>query len=47
MTTDNREMWRELGIDLEQHDLLMNALPPDLQRDIPLSEESPPGNGLL
>jgi hypothetical protein len=27
MTTDNREMWRELGIDLEQHDLLMNALP--------------------
>jgi len=28
MTTDNREMWRELGIDLKQHDLLMNALPP-------------------
>ena len=27
MTTDNRQMWADLGIDLDQHDVLMNALP--------------------
>lgn len=41
MTTDNREMWRELGIDLEQHDLLMNALPP-IYKDIYLSQKNRP-----
>ena len=28
MTTDNRELWKELGIDMEQHDGLLNFLPP-------------------
>jgi benzoyl-CoA reductase/2-hydroxyglutaryl-CoA dehydratase subunit BcrC/BadD/HgdB len=41
MTTDNREMWRELGIDLKQHDLLMNALPP-IYKEIYLSQKNRP-----
>ncbi len=41
MTTDNREMWRELGIDLKQHDLLMNALPP-IYKETYLSQENRP-----
>ena len=41
MTTDNRQMWRELGIDLEQHDQLMNALPP-IYKDIYLSQKNRP-----
>jgi len=41
VTTDYREMWRELGIDLEQHDLLMNALPP-VYKEIYLSQKNRP-----
>jgi len=41
MTTDNREMWRELGIDLKQHDLLMNALPP-VYKEMYLSQKNRP-----
>jgi benzoyl-CoA reductase/2-hydroxyglutaryl-CoA dehydratase subunit BcrC/BadD/HgdB len=41
MTTDNREMWRELGIDLEQHDLLMNALP-SVYKEVYLSQKNRP-----
>jgi benzoyl-CoA reductase/2-hydroxyglutaryl-CoA dehydratase subunit BcrC/BadD/HgdB len=41
VTTDNREMWRELGIDLKQHDLLMNALPP-MYKEIYLSQKNRP-----
>ncbi len=41
MTIENREMWRELGIDLEQHDRLMNALPP-VYGEIYLSQENRP-----
>lgn len=31
MTTDNRQMWKELGIDLESHDALLNGLGPVYQ----------------
>ena len=41
MTTDNREMWRELGIDLKQHDLLINALP-QIYKDTYLSQKNRP-----
>ncbi|MFH1486357.1 MAG: 2-hydroxyacyl-CoA dehydratase, partial [Chloroflexota bacterium] len=43
MTTmdDNRQMWTELGIDLEQHDVLLNALSP-LYKEIYLSQENRP-----
>jgi len=41
MTTENREMWRELGIDLEQHDLLMNALP-SVYKEAYLSQKNRP-----
>ena len=41
MTTDNRQMWKELGIDLEQHDVLLNALLPVYQ-EIYLSQQNRP-----
>jgi len=41
MTADNRQMWSELGIDLEQHDALMNALPP-IYKELYLSQENRP-----
>lgn len=41
MTTDNRQMWAELGIDLEQHDVLMNALP-QVYQEIYLSQTKRP-----
>ncbi len=41
MTTDNREMWRELGIDLKQHELLMDALPP-MYKEIYISQKDRP-----
>ena len=41
MTTDNRQMWTELGIDLEKHDILLNALGPIFQ-DIYLSQKNRP-----
>ena len=28
MTTDNQQMWADLGIDLERHDALLNAIAP-------------------
>ena len=41
MAVDNKQMWKELGIDLEQHDLLLNALGPIFQ-EIYLSQENRP-----
>jgi len=41
MSTDNRQMWTDLGIDLERHDLLLNALSP-LYQDIYLSQSNRP-----
>ncbi len=41
MTTDNRQMWSDLGIDLEKHDILLNALGPIFQ-DIYLSQKNRP-----
>ncbi len=41
MTTDHRQMWAELGIDLKKHDMLMNALPP-IYKEIYLSQKNRP-----
>jgi len=41
MTTENRQMWQELGIDMEQHDVLLTALGPVYQ-DIYLSQQGRP-----
>ncbi len=41
MTTDNRQMWAELGIDLASHDVLMGALPP-IFANIYLSQQNRP-----
>lgn len=41
MTTDNRQMWKELGIDLESHDALLNGLGPVYQ-EIYLSQKNRP-----
>ena len=41
MATDNRQMWTELGIDLEQHDVLLKALLPVYQ-EIYLSQQNRP-----
>jgi benzoyl-CoA reductase/2-hydroxyglutaryl-CoA dehydratase subunit BcrC/BadD/HgdB len=41
VTTDNRQMWTELGIDLEKHDMLLNALGPIFQ-NIYLSQKYRP-----
>jgi len=41
MANDNRQMWRDLGIDLEQHDALMNALPP-IYKEWYLSQKNRP-----
>ena len=41
MATENELMWRELGIDLEQHGVLMNALDP-IYGDIYLSQQDRP-----
>jgi benzoyl-CoA reductase/2-hydroxyglutaryl-CoA dehydratase subunit BcrC/BadD/HgdB len=38
---ENHQMWQELGIDLEKHDVLMNALGPIFQ-DIYLSQKNRP-----
>jgi benzoyl-CoA reductase/2-hydroxyglutaryl-CoA dehydratase subunit BcrC/BadD/HgdB len=47
MTTENELMWRDLGIDLEQHGILMNALGP-MYQDIYLSQqERPEGMGFF
>jgi benzoyl-CoA reductase/2-hydroxyglutaryl-CoA dehydratase subunit BcrC/BadD/HgdB len=41
MTTDNVQMWKELGIDLKPHDMLMNALGP-MYQEIYLSQDNRP-----
>jgi benzoyl-CoA reductase/2-hydroxyglutaryl-CoA dehydratase subunit BcrC/BadD/HgdB len=41
MTTDNRTMWKELGIDLQSHDILMNALGP-IFSEVYLSQKNRP-----
>ena len=41
MTTDNKAMWKELGINLDSHDMLMNALGP-MFKDIYLSQKNRP-----
>ncbi len=41
MTTDNRQMWTDLGIDLERHDLLLGALR-SIYQDIYLSQSNRP-----
>jgi benzoyl-CoA reductase/2-hydroxyglutaryl-CoA dehydratase subunit BcrC/BadD/HgdB len=41
VTTDNRQMWKELGIDLEQHDILLGGLGPVYQQ-IYLSQKDRP-----
>ncbi|MFC1991725.1 double-cubane-cluster-containing anaerobic reductase [Chloroflexota bacterium] len=47
MASDNRQMWTDLGIDLEQHDTLLNALVP-AYKDIYLSQiNRPEGMGFF
>jgi benzoyl-CoA reductase/2-hydroxyglutaryl-CoA dehydratase subunit BcrC/BadD/HgdB len=41
MTTNNVQMWKELGIDLKPHDMLMNALGP-IYQEIYLSQDNRP-----
>ncbi len=41
MTTDNRQMWTDLGIDLERHDALLNALLP-IYKEFYLSQRNRP-----
>ena len=41
MTNDNRQMWTDMGIDLERHDALLDALAP-MFRDIYLSQTNRP-----
>ena len=38
MTTDYRQMWAELEIDLERHDALLKAIPP-IYEEIYLSQK--------
>ncbi len=47
MTTDNREMWKELGIDLKQHDTLLNALGPIYQEIYLSQRDRPAGMGFF
>jgi benzoyl-CoA reductase/2-hydroxyglutaryl-CoA dehydratase subunit BcrC/BadD/HgdB len=41
MTTNNVQMWKELGIELKPHDMLMNALGP-IYQEIYLSQDNRP-----
>ena len=41
MTTDNRHMWADLGIDLKRHDVLLNALGP-IYKEVYLSQTNRP-----
>ena len=41
MTTDNVQMWKDLYIDLDSHDMLLNALGP-IYQDVYLSQENRP-----
>ena len=46
MTTDNRQMWADLGIYLESHDNLLNALGPIYQEIYLSQQKRPQGMGL-
>ncbi len=47
MTTDNVQMWKDLNIDLESHDMLLNALGP-IYQDVYLSQKNrPQGTGFF
>ncbi|MFH1381839.1 MAG: double-cubane-cluster-containing anaerobic reductase [Chloroflexota bacterium] len=41
MTSDNRKMWQDLGIDLKSHDILLNALGP-IYQEVYLSQKNRP-----
>ena len=41
METDYRQMWADLGIDLDRHDILLNALPAAF-KEIYLSQTNRP-----
>ncbi len=47
MTTDNRQMWADLGIDLELHDSLLNALGPIYQEIYLSQKKRPQGMGFF
>jgi benzoyl-CoA reductase/2-hydroxyglutaryl-CoA dehydratase subunit BcrC/BadD/HgdB len=47
MTNENREMWAELGIDLEKHDQLLNALPAAFQEIYLNQKNRPAGMGFF
>jgi len=47
LTTDNREMWAELGIDLKPHDVLLNALGPIFQEVYLSQKNRPEGMGFF
>ena len=47
MTADNRQMWAELGIDLERHDVLLNALGPIYQEIYLSQKDRPKGMGFF
>ena len=44
--TDNRQMWQELGINMEQHDILLGALGPIFQ-EVYLSQQNRPNMGFF
>lgn len=46
MTTDNRQMWSNLGIDLGKHDVLLNGLVP-IYQEIFLSQKNRPNMGFF
>ncbi len=47
MTSDNRQMWADLGIDLERHDILLNALGPIFQEIYLAQRNRPKGMGFF
>jgi len=47
MTNDNRQMWTDLGIDLERHDVLLNALGPIYQETHLSQKNRPEGMGFF
>ena len=47
MTTDNRQMWTNLGIDLERHDVLLNALGTIYQETYLSQKNHPEGMGFF
>ncbi|MCL5265576.1 MAG: 2-hydroxyacyl-CoA dehydratase family protein [Chloroflexi bacterium] len=47
MAIDNRQMWEDLGIDLDEHDKLLNALPPIFQEIFLSQQNRPQGMGFF